>query len=377
LFEPHAVLDLEHPLALSPTGQSRSVLLALLIAALLHLGVLLLLPQQILRSTAPSAVEAQDMQLTLLPPQELSPEDLRFVEANPDAPENEPDAKDQYSFRSQQAASETLSDSPLNAPNVAGDTDSQKIIQGSLESAPPVAPGVYSTEAQEGTGDGTDGGDPGAVAQAAQQLAAPQPLPAPQFIQQKPVEDVGPGSRMDQPGLALEVFEQVDPTAPVEIYRQQDQPPVAAAQAGAGNGGAPAARPMPRARPRLAPELLTGPLMRSEGSARLRGTLAIDASFSEFGEYQQQFFAALQAGWYQEIEFFQPIDTATRVVVRFTIQSDGVVRDVEVVQSSASQIATFICESAITKRSPFRPWTKEMVQVFGQERSLTVAFHYR
>lgn len=317
------------------------------------------------------------MQLTLLPPQELSPEDLRFVEANPDAPENEPDAKDQYSFRSQQAASETLSDSPLNAPNVAGDTDSQKIIQGSLESAPPVAPGVYSTEAQEGTGDGTDGGDPGAVAQAAQQLAAPQPLPAPQFIQQKPVEDVGPGSRMDQPGLALEVFEQVDPTAPVEIYRQQDQPPVAAAQAGAGNGGAPAARPMPRARPRLAPELLTGPLMRSEGSARLRGTLAIDASFSEFGEYQQQFFAALQAGWYQEIEFFQPIDTATRVVVRFTIQSDGVVRDVEVVQSSASQIATFICESAITKRSPFRPWTKEMVQVFGQERSLTVAFHYR
>ena len=113
------------------------------------------------------------------------------------------------------------------------------------------------------------------------------------------------------------------------------------------------------------------------GSASRRGTLGIDATFSEFGEYQQQFFAALQLGWYQEIEFFQPIDTAARVVVRFRMQADGSIHDIETLHTSAGEVATFICESAISKRSPFRPWTKEMVEVFGQERTLTVSFNYR
>jgi hypothetical protein len=117
--------------------------------------------------------------------------------------------------------------------------------------------------------------------------------------------------------------------------------------------------------------------MRSEGSARRRGSLAFDATFSEFGEYEQQFYAAIQTGWYQEIEFFQPIDTATRVHVRFTLHADGRVTDVATVQSTASEIASFICETAIMKRSPFRPWTREMVEVFGQERTLNVVFHYR
>ena len=117
--------------------------------------------------------------------------------------------------------------------------------------------------------------------------------------------------------------------------------------------------------------------MRSHGSTSRRGSLAIDATFSEFGEYEQQFYAAVQTGWYQEIEFFQPIDTSTRVQVRFTLFADGRVENVKAVQTSASEIATFICETAITKRSPFRPWTKEMVQVFGQQRTLHVVFHYR
>lgn len=370
MFQSNAISDSEHPLVLGPADQSRTVVLALLIAALFHLTLLWLLPEQLLGTAASTGAEPQELQVTLLPPQPIDPDDLRFVEANPDAPENIPDAKDQYSFRNQQAASQTTSDSPLNAPNVDGDTNSQKIIQGTLEQLPPLAPGVYSPQAQPGTGEGTDGGDPGV---AAQPMAPAQPLPAPDFIQQKPLVDDGPGSSLQPTGLALQVFEAADPTAPVEIYRPQPNQ----AQPGQGNGGATDSKPQPRTRPRLAPELLTGPLMQSQGSARLRGTLAIDATFSEFGEYQQQFYAALQGGWYQEIEFFQPIDTATRVVVEFTIESSGLVRDVRVLESSASELATVLCESAITKRSPFRPWTREMVQVFGSERTLTVAFHYR
>lgn len=347
--------------------------IALAATLLLHIGIVLTLPDEFI-----SISQSDGAEITASEVYEISlvdPAEARFVEASPDVPENEPDRSDQYSYRSQQAADESPLEDAMNQPNVAGEEDSQKILQGSLEKRPPIQPGIYAPTAQAGEGEGIEGGVLGQTRQTA--LPKPsQPLPAPAFIQQDPVSAVGPGSRSDLVADAPEVFEQPDPNAPISIYRPQPQmdsiqPP------GDGAGGTPEAQPQPRVRPRLAPELITGPLMRSEGSASRRGSLALDATFSEFGEYEQQFYAAIQTGWYQEIEFFQPIDTATRVHVRFTIHADGRVMNVKAVQTTASEIATFICETAITKRSPFRPWTKEMVQVFGKQRELNVVFHYR
>ncbi len=374
MLYPDTVPGFRHPFASYRSERRLTTIIALALALMLHLGVFLALPDQVLCSPCGGEADEQPLEVTLLPPEPLTADQLRFVEANPEAAENEPDRQDQYSFRSQQAASETSSDSLLRAPNVDGEADSQKIVQGALEPAAPMPAGVYTPSAKPGEGEGSDGGKAGAPTQA---MAAPaQPLPAPEFIRQKPVDDDGPGSSPEQPGLAQEKVKDPDPDAPIDVYRAPAQM-VSAQQPGDGNGGAVEAKPMPRARPRLAPELVRGPLMRSRGAASLRGTLAIDATFSEFGEYQQQFYAALQAGWYQEIEYFQPIDTAATVNVRFTIESDGTVRDVKVVESTASEIATIICENAIMKRSPFRPWTKEMVQVFGRERTLYVQFNYR
>ncbi len=335
----------------------------------------MVLPDELLPESAVGMNEDSALEVEILLPEALTADMLKFVEVNPDAPENEPDRQDQYSFRSQQAASENVSDNPLEAPEVDGDTNSQKILQGSLDQAAPLPPGVYAPAANPGEGEGIDGGKLGVPEQAPQVTA--QPLPTPAFFQQAAVTDKGPGSRLEESGKALEVTENPDPNAPIDLYRPQaSQAELAQQQPGDGNGGS-QAKPVPRERPRLAPELVRGPLMQSRGTTRLRGSLAIDATFSEFGEYQQQFYAALQTGWYQEIEFYQPIDTSTNVIVRFTMQSDGVIRDVEVVESTASEIATIICESAIIKRSPYRAWTREMVQVFGKERTLQVAFRYR
>lgn len=347
---------------------------ALLIALVIHLGIVLVLPKELFQVSSNYGNDEVPLEVTLVQaPEVLTPDQLKFVEVNPEAPENDPDREDQYSFRSQQVASENVSDSPLEAPDVDGDTDSQKILQGALEQAAPLPPGVYTPQANPGQGEGTDGGKQGAQAPP----KPVQPLPAPAFLQQEPVAEDGPNSRMETPGKSLEVTDRPDPTAPIDVYRPQpQQAELAQQQPGDGRGGS-EAKPMPRERPRLAPELIRGPLMQSRGTTRLRGALAIDATFSEFGEYQQQFYAALQTGWHQEIEFYQPLDTGSSVQVRFTIQSDGVVRDVEVVESTASEIATIICESAIIKRSPYRPWTREMVQVFGSERTLHVSFHYR
>lgn len=355
--------------------ESRWAVWAALAASLfLHIGVVLILPAEFMsgeQGAGQEATEASEIYEISL----ADPAHARYVEANPEAPENEPDREDQYSFRSQQAADDSPLEDLANQPTVDGEEDSNKILQGQLNQAPPVEPGVYAPAARPGEGEGTEGGKLGQPTETAPPMPA-QPLPAPDFVEQDPVTEEGPGSRSTLVGEAPEVFEQVEPEAPVDVYR----PPENAEQAatpGDGAGGSPDAKPTPRARPKLAPELTTGPLMRSQGSASRRGSLAIDATFSEFGEYEQQFYAAVQSGWYQEIEFFQPIDTATRVQVRFTLHADGRVTDVKAVQTTASDIATFICETAISKRSPFRPWTQEMVQVFGQQRTLNVMFHYR
>ena len=349
-------------------------LLAFLATLFLHVGVILVVPEELMpqnqHDTDEAQREAEAYEISLVDPVEA-----QFVEASSEAPENEPDRKDQYSYRAQQAADDSPLSDAANKPKVDGEEDSQKILQGSLEQVPPLEPGVYASVARLGEDEGVQGG----IAGAPNELVMPQfakTLPAPNLIQQDPVSALGPGSRMDYVGEAPEVFEDSDPDAPIDVYRHQSM--VEQTQkVGDGMGGSVEAQAVPRARPRLAPELITGPLMRSHGSASRRGSLAIDATFSEFGEYEQQFYAAVQTGWYQEIEFFQPIDTSTRVQVRFTLYADGRVDKVKAVQTNASEIATLICETAITKRSPFRPWTKEMAQVFGQQRTLHVVFHYR
>ncbi|WP_308986434.1 hypothetical protein [Thalassobacterium sedimentorum] len=347
--------------------------IALLATILVHVGVVLVVPEELMPLTDRHELEAQaeSYEISLIDPVEP-----RFVEASPEVPENEPDRADQYSYRSQQAADQSPLEDALNQPNVDGEEDSQKIIQGQLDQTPPLEPGVYATNAASGEGAGDQGGKLGSPSEVASPAPTPA-LPAPDFIQQDPVAAEGPGSRSDLVGQATEVFEKPDPQAPIDVYRPQPETTQTQDSVGDGAGGQPEIQAKPRARPRLAPELVTGPLMRSQGSASRRGALAIDATFSEFGEYEHQFYAAVQTGWYQEIDFFQPIDTATRVQVRFTLHADGRVTDVQAVQSTASEIATFICETAITKRSPFRPWTQEMVQVFGQQRTLNVMFHYR
>ena len=59
------------------------------------------------------------------------------------------------------------------------------------------------------------------------------------------------------------------------------------------------------------------------------------------------------------------------------LKSDGTIYSVTVLSSTAGLIATTLCESAITKRSPFRAWTQEMIQVFGEQKELRVRFYYR
>ncbi len=238
-FTEPSTADLFSPRAREPHW---TALLALLATIAVHLALILVVPNEWM----PLGYQRSEVQtgeiyeITLVEPQ-----DMRFVEANPDVPENEPDRTEQYSYRAQQAADENPLQDALNQPNVAGEEDSQKILQGRLEQRPPLPPGVYTPEARPGEGEGTEGGQAGRPAEMAVPVPS-QPLPAPDFIEQEPVSEEGPGSRMELTGEAPEVFEQVDPEAPIDVYRPQVSSEMT--QVGDGSGGRVEAQPMPRAR---------------------------------------------------------------------------------------------------------------------------------
>lgn len=327
--------------------------LAFVLSILLHLILLYLLPERMLPQAAlPAEPEALELELEI-----IKPEELRFVEANPDAPENTPDTTKQYSFRNQQAAeADPVPMSAENQPRVDGVEQSQKILEGQLASA-----AVTPQPA------------PGAANQNPAQVAMPVALPPkgierPEFLKETALADMG--EVVSTPLKEVAAQASGEPDGRVRLYQPTE---VKATEAMVPSGDPTQAKP----RPRLDPKLIMGPLMQSAGAASHRGKLSINASFSEFGEYQQQFFAAVVTGWYQDIEYYQPIDLKTRVQVRFTMRADGTVTDVKAVYSTASEIATIICENAISKPKQFRPWTKEMIEVYGDSHELTVVFIYQ
>ena len=331
----------------------RNTRLAFGLSILLHLILLYLLPERMLPQAAlPKEPEALELELEI-----IKPEAMRFVEANPDAPENTPDTTKQYSFRNQQAAeADPVPMSAENQPRVDGVEQSQKILEGQLAS-----PAVMPQPA------------PGAANQNPAQVATPAALPTkgierPEFLKETALTEMGEQGSAPLKEVAAQASG--EPDGMVRLYQPNE---TNAAEAVAPSGDPTQAKP----RPRLDPKLIMGPLMQSAGGASHRGKLSINASFSEFGEYQQQFFAAVVTGWYQDIEYYQPIDLKTRVQVRFTMRADGTVTDVKAVHSTASEIATIICENAISKPKQFRPWTKEMIEVYGDSHELTVVFIYQ
>lgn len=331
-------------------------LFAVLFSLALHLVIIASLPDELLqRLPKVEAASNPPLKLELV---QLQPDEMRFVEANPEAPENVPDRSKNYSYRNQQAADlNTSLIESSDKPFVDGVEQSQKIMKGQFP--------------QE------------AVNEVSHELNSTQ-----QATKERIITPVVPLKGIDRPEFLLPkinaeladsgsaILDSVDQIAAgsldgnLQLYKPKEALEVAETTPTTSTNNA-------KFRPRLDPKLLPGPLMQSASSASRRGQIAIDSTFSEFGEYQQQFFAPVLGGWYQEIEFYQPIDVSARVLVSLTLHSDGRVSSVKALETSATEIATMICESAIAKRSPFRPWTKEMVEVFGKERTLTVLFIYQ
>ena len=136
--------------------------------------------------------------------------------------------------------------------------------------------------------------------------------------------------------------------------------------------------PDPAPRPQMTRTGTTGILTRSNVGANEAGVLALDARYSEYGDYSQRLIEVVQASWWQIIERSKIREGFDKkVVVGFTLHKDGTVTDVEVLYTSASPTATNACRDAIELRAPFDAWRADMVAMIGDQERSRFTFYYR
>lgn len=300
---------------------------------------------------------AKDFDLELADAPETRRDPFRFVETNPDAPENEPDRTANFSNRNQQSAQaeKPAELDPENRPSVKGRDDIQNdsaIVSGDLARPQDGAAVTATAQATEAL-----------RAQASEQARAEQvPLSGQEKFTGTSAEGVG--SNVSQSKSASNDSEQF-----VEGARDGRGATGGLTQADSSD------RPTPRPRPRLA-QARPSPLQNRIAGTSNIGILGIDARWSEYGDYMQEFIEIVQTTWWSILaESRVAPKSGSSVIVTFTLNSAGEVSIVSV-EETAGKAGAYTCTNAITSRQPYRRWTEQMIAVLGDSQSMTFRFYF-
>ncbi len=118
--------------------------------------------------------------------------------------------------------------------------------------------------------------------------------------------------------------------------------------------------------------------MRQDGGAHRRLIPSFDVKASPFGDYDLAIINAVTERWYGLLDqqnFAQ--DRTGRVVVKFKLEYDGSVRDVEVLDNNVGEVLSYVCQAAIENAAPFGKWPDEMRRAIGENfREVTFTFDY-
>ena len=183
---------------------------------------------------------------------------------------------------------------------------------------------------------------------------------------------------------------------PRSIDQSQAQPTPAPAFSMAGPKSAPppgpgkaAARPAPKAapaptpadpeRPRASiPSGTAGLLLRNSVGVNRAGAVAIDARFSQYGDYTQRMLEAIQSSWWSIIERsqFEGV-TRGRVTVSFRLHRDGTVTDATILSNEVTRVMSLACKDAVMAPAPYDIWRADMVALYGESDMVTINFYYR
>ena len=158
-------------------------------------------------------------------------------------------------------------------------------------------------------------------------------------------------------------------------------PVKAAPPPGPGKSGAPPPPPPPPAhpdRPRATvPSGTYGLLLRRPVGVSRAGSIAIDARFSNYGDYTQRMLEAIQSTWWSIIERsrFEGVARGS-VIVRFRLHRDGTVTDAQILGSEVTRVMSLACKDAVMAPAPYDIWRADMVAMYGESDTVTINFIY-
>jgi hypothetical protein len=282
----------------------------------------------------------------------------RFVETNPDAPENTPDKTRNFAARNQQVAQEK--------PDPTGKSDTPQLDGKKEEEVTQIVSGQLNNPQQE--------------------PPPPPPMPelppSPQMVaaqrEQNPLPGVEKIEGESKEGVGTNEAESLENALPIpkRVEGQKDAPMMDSP----GTPGQPRIdprRPLPR--PRVEKNVRPAILAQNRiGTANI-GPIAIDARWSAYGEYLQKLIETVQVQWERIIDqsrVYPP--SGSTVTVKFRLDAaEGAVTEIVHSESTAGTQAERACISAITARAPYGKWTEDMVAVLGQSQEMTFTFYYQ
>jgi hypothetical protein len=353
---------------LSKNPDTRSIQVGLFWTVLVHLLLLLLAPQIFRDQFSPgrfvqpgSSARTYEVELAPQaflrkpPPPPPSPE--RFVETNPDANNNIPDKTDNFGAQNQQAAQPVPDkDSTLRMPKTEGKKDFQndsQVVSGRLENAEPFQPAPPAQEQQE------------QVAERQDQTQKKLQMPLPGFTKNQGINPDAFGTEsVKLPGPSTGADKQVEGDRNAQDLT------------GTGAQASQASPLRPRPRPRLT-QVRPAILQDRPTGVSNAGVIGVDARFSQFGDYLQELIDIVQIQWERILgsSGVSPKPT-THVKISFRLNSKGEIAEIISVEGDAGDYGTNAALTSIKERAPYRPWTKEMVAVLGDNQVITFTYYY-
>jgi len=245
------------------------------------------------------------------------PPKLRFLETNPLANQAVPKATPFTSSRNQTAAQPVPEKMPTNSPlpKSEGTSEQLRIAQGKPRSID-------------------------------QSQAAPAPQPS--------ISMAAPAKATPPPGPGKSVAQPSPTPVPAPVAANPERPRASV------------------------PSGTYGLLLRRPVGVNRAGTIAVDARFSNYGDYTQRMMEAIQSSWWSIIERsrFEGVSRGN-VIVRFRLHRDGTVTDAQVLGSEVTRVMTLACKDAVMAPAPYDIWRADMVAMYGESDTVTINFIYR
>jgi hypothetical protein len=352
------------------------VIAALVAVLFIHLLVVWLTPRNAYLPEPVKMPERQMVSVELVPKMPEVEDEPDYVRTNPMANNDTPTETTNYSTQDQVSAQEEVT--PLsddNLPAVDGEIeDSNAIVEGSPYSQPPM-PTAQNTPNNQNQ-------------QAPQpQIAAPnQPrnMPRPDLFEDEPdIEEDGIASMLDPEDNPEEVEDPDDLAEINPVEKPSPDDGTGEAERNLPQRPSPAPNPQTQQpRPRQSvqqPDNSNSILRKNFTGVSRSGKLAIDARYSQFGEYWNRTLEAIELKWnslvrnsYRSITF-----DGSSVTIEFTLTRKGEIVGLRVLQSGVGRLPETLAIDAIQSPSPFDEWTPEMISQMGTETVKQITFHYR